>query len=564
MMLISNFQLCLAHFCEVHGPTPLMVTEGLPVKCSSCDDHDAPDIMSAVASAVSSITSSPSSSSTPHAAATAATVAVAGALRKMSLGQPSLRSLPDSEDRPSSPADIPTASASRRSPRSSASPKDVQKQAQTQPIPSQKSRVDPATSNFRKTYDESVTKRAIPCDNCAMTLPGGINSGSNTGTRNPNGGGSTSAPGSSNTDTRNPTLRTRVPCARVYDGAPGDASPRLLHPSSSSASSSTSSDAEGDERQSSQLHRNHHRRTGTMTSVGTSRSSTSSSASHLMSSHTHYMNYTSTHEPVSAKAFGNIRASCLRTLTLETLPRSPASSAMAASGGMFATTSQPTTPLPLGATSYFTSNPHSAASASATAAAAANGGPLFFGDSETGYTTAHVFRVADVHARGHKRMYALIALNTHRERTAMKAFGFVSAAFNDLATWIQHLADAEAERVAPHNESPATSSPSGDSSPLANTNPAFGFDRSPHVSPPPTQPSSVANDSGSSFLVAAGNGLSRRMGPGFAGYGGLGSSTAASVRARGLPEILGMPDFFIELHARFVRLLLELGVALNQ
>ncbi|CAK7205616.1 hypothetical protein SEUCBS139899_008394 [Sporothrix eucalyptigena] len=563
--------LCLAHFCEVHGPTPLMVTEGLPVKCSSCDDHNVPELIAAVASVVSSVTSSPSSTSTPHAAATAATVAVADAFRKMTLGQPSnSRNLPPISTGASadgglsrSSADIPTprsrpdtTSAPRRSPRTSTSPKDLPQtqRSQAQPIPSQPARSDVPTSNFRKTYDDSVTKRAIPCDNCAMTLPrrktAESSASSTTGNNNGTSGG---------TDARNPTLRTRVPCARVYDRTSGDASPRLFHPSSSSASSSTSSDTEGDDRPSAHLYRNHHRRTGTMTSVGTSRSSTSSSASHLMGSHDHYLDYTSTHEPVSANAYCIIRASCLRTLTLETLPRSPATG-----GSMLVTTSQPTTPSPLAATSYFTSSPHSAASASAAAAAAANGGPLFFGDPAAGYTTAHVFRVADMHARGHKRVYALIALNTHRERMAMKAFGFVSAAFNDLAIWIQQMADAEAERVALHNESTATSSPSGDGSPSTNTNPAFGFDRSPHVSPPPTQPSSVTNDSGSSFLVAAGNGLSRRMGPGFAGYGGLGSSAAASLRARGLPEILGMPDFFIELHARFVRLLLELGMALKQ
>ncbi|CAK7236118.1 hypothetical protein SBRCBS47491_009527 [Sporothrix bragantina] len=553
-----------------------MVTEGLPVKCNSCDDHDVPDLMAAVASAVSSVTSSPSASSTPHAAATAATAAVADALRKMNIGQSSNKSnLPpistdtSADDGTSrSSADIPTprsrpdtTSAARRSPRTSTSPKDLtpQHRSHAKPISSQTARSDAPTSNFRKTYDDSVTKRANPCDNCAMTLPRRKTPETSASNAGGSSIGSSSNNASGGTDSPKPTLRTRVPCARVYDGTPGDASPRLFHPSSSSASSSTSSDTEGDDRPSAHLYRNHHRRTGTMTSVGTSRSSTSSSASHLMSSHTHYLDYTSTHEPSSANAYCIIRASCLRTLTLETLPRSPATA-----GGMLVTTSQPTTPSPLAASSYFTSSPHSAASASAAAAAAANGGPLFFGDPAAGYTTAHVFRVADMHARGHKRVYALIALNTHRERMAMKAFGFVSAAFNDLATWIQQLADAEAERVALHNESTATSSPSGDNSPSTSNNPAFGFDRSPHVSPPPTQPSSVANDSGSSFLVAAGNGLSRRMGPGFAGFGGLGSSAAASLRARGLPEILGMPEFFIELHARFVRLLLELGVALNQ
>ena len=31
MLTLPPFQLCLAHYCELHGPTPLMVTEGLPV-----------------------------------------------------------------------------------------------------------------------------------------------------------------------------------------------------------------------------------------------------------------------------------------------------------------------------------------------------------------------------------------------------------------------------------------------------------------------------------------------------------------------------------------------------
>ncbi len=568
MLLTPTLQLCLAHFCEVHGPTPLMVTEGLPVKCSSCDGHDASDLMGAGNSAASSATSSPSSS-TPHTATAAATAAVADVLRRMNLGQISRRNSPESttsedllEGEPSS-ADTPTLATasqngvSRRSPRASNS---SSRHSPPPPSPLQpslaQSRTDTATSNFRKTYDESVTKRANPCDNCAMTLPQS-KPDSNNGSRSSGSNGGSG--GSGGSDSRNPTLRTRVPCARVYDGATGTGSPLHLHPSSSTTSSSTSSDAEGDERPSSRLYgRNHHRRTGTMTSIATSQSSASSSASRLMGSHNHYVEYTSTHEPVSANAYCIIRASCLRTLTLETLPRSPASTAVNTPGiGPLAGST-------LSTTSYFASTQHSTASVSAAAAAAANGGPLFFGDPAAGYTTAHVFRVTDVHARGHKRVYALIALNTHRERMAMKAFGFISSAFNDLATWIQQLADTEAERAAMQADSTATSSPTGDSSPSTSTNPSLAYDLSPHISPPPTLPSAVADDNSSSFLVAAGNGLSRRMGPGFAGFGGLGSSTAASLRARGLPEILGKPDFFIDLHAHFVRLLLELGVVMNQ
>ena len=50
--------------------------------------------------------------------------------------------------------------------------------------------------------------------------------------------------------------------------------------------------------------------------------------------------------------------------------------------------------------------------------------------------------------------------------------------------------------------------------------------------------------------------MSRHMVGGFGGSG-------VSLRARGLPELVGLPDFFIELHAQFVKLLLELGVVMG-
>jgi hypothetical protein len=36
-----------------------------------------------------------------------------------------------------------------------------------------------------------------------------------------------------------------------------------------------------------------------------------------------------------------------------------------------------------------------------------------------------------------------------------------------------------------------------------------------------------------------------------------------NLKARGLAEIVGLPDFFILLHARFVKLLVELSVLLG-
>lgn len=318
-----------------------------------------------------------------------------------------------------------------------------------------------------------------------------------------------SSPGA---DAPNPTLRTRAPYARVFAGFAGDDSPPA-------SQTTCSSDAEGDDEKPPVYA---HRRTGTIASA-TSRSSTSTSSTSRLGSgsHTHYLDYTSTHEPLVANSYATIRGSCLRTLSFETTPGSASSSA---------------TPLVSPQTPSFVTT-HSPG-------AVASGGPIFFGDPTTGYTTAYIFRIPDLHARGHKRVYAFLAHSTHRERLTMKTFGFMSAAFHELATWVQQLAEAEAERAL--SETSAASSPV-----VANPNygsSAFGAQQ------PPTHPEPTMGSSG--FLAAAGSGISRRMGTGFGGSG-------ASVRARGLAELVGQSDFFIELHARFVRLLLELDVVLN-
>jgi hypothetical protein len=108
-----------------------------------------------------------------------------------------------------------------------------------------------------------------------------------------------------------------------------------------------------------------------------------------------------------------------------------------------------------------------------------------------------------------------MALSTHRERLAMQTFSFLSAAFRDLAAWIQGLAEAELER---------SESPRGGGSNY--------------------------NTPTSSFLSGRNRGSDGK----FAGM---------SLRARGLAELVGMPDFFIELHSRFVRLLVELSIVLG-
>lgn len=341
-------------------------------------------------------------------------------------------------------------------------------------------------SNFRRTYDETVTKRQGPCDNCAMTLPRRQN-----------------ATKDSSDDT--PTLRTRAPAERVYGSPARAGSPR----------SQCSSDTDGD--------RDVPRRSRARTNAqpGSSRTtscSSTSTTSDRASFHVHYVDYTSTHEPVLGNSFSLIRASCLRALSFETLPRAPA-------------TTPTSSPQPNNVPAFVTTQ---------SAGSAATGGPIFFGDASAGYTTAYIFRIPDVHARGHKRVYAFLALSTHKERLAMKTFSVISTAFRDLAGWIQQLVEAEAERAADPTGSASGSQGSADVSPAQPSRSSFD--------------SPAAVDRSASSFLSGGSGFTRRMGA---------SGGTSSLKARGLAELAGQPDFFIELHKRFVQLLFEVGVTLN-
>lgn len=126
----------------------------------------------------------------------------------------------------------------------------------------------------------------------------------------------------------------------------------------------------------------------------------------------------------------------------------------------------------------------------------------------------------------------------------MKTFGYLSEEFRELAAWIQNMAEAEAERY---------SNSSGANSPMSVGYGAPGYGMSQAQS----QPIENTYAGGSGFLSGGmGSGLSRRMGGGYGG-GGI------SLKARGLAELVGLPDFFLELHLRFVQLLAKLGYMLS-
>lgn len=464
---LTDIQLCLAHYCDTHGPTPLMVTEGLPAPCTTCFDDS-----TSVDAQYRSVTSHPDPSSN-----------VTDAIRDLNLG-----STTPTKNAPQQDARSQRESLLRAKMEASASTLETPP-GSPRPV-NQHSRAD---SSFRRTYDDNVTKKQGPCDNCAMTLP-------------PRSAAASGVP--SETD-NNPTLRTRAPAEKVF-GASGQASP---------PNSNTSSDTDG-EKDGPRRPRN--RRVLPISSRTTSCSSTSTT-SEQAPFHVHYVDYTSTHEPLIPDTFSFVRASCLRTLSLETLPRPSTTAAPSMSPQSSVTPSFVTT--------------HSAGSAGA-------GGSLFFGDAMTGYTTAYIFRIPDVHARGHKRVYAFMALSKHKEYMAMKTFDAIRGHFEKLATWIQHLAEVEADRV-------AALSPKGNNSYSV----ASGISQpSPRI---PQQASAfdppAVDRNGSSFL-SGGGGFTRRMGTG---------AGASAPKSRGLADLVGQPDVFIELHKKFVQLLFEVGVSLN-
>ncbi|PHH84179.1 hypothetical protein CDD83_2359 [Cordyceps sp. RAO-2017] len=470
-----TYILCLAHYCDTHGPTPLMVTEGLRNPCSVCFDEPSPssDVCSTSAGDGRPRPGAPTSAPRSHST----TASLNDALRELHIAR--------SASVPASEQDAQAKRAALRHSAAAAVPPPEHTLDGPRPM-FQHPRRD---SSFRRTYDETVTKKQGPCDNCAMTLPRRQASASSN---------------DSVADSPTPTLRTRTPIERVF------ATTEQASPPSSQSSSDTDGDREA-------TRRARNRRDAPSASSRTTSCSSTSTSSERSAYHFHYINYTSTHEPIRADSFSLVRASCLRALSFETLPRAPS-------------TSTPTSsPQPSQSPSFVTTQ---------SPGSAATGGAIFFGDAVAGYTTAYIFRIPDLHARGHKRVYAFMALSTHKERLAMKTFAMVSAAFRDLATWIQQLAEAEADRTR-------------ESSPIGSVLPNGAWVPQPPLS---ALDALAAADRGGSSFLTGGSSFARRMG----GPGGT-----SSLKARGLAELVGQPDFFIELHGKFVRLLLEVGVALN-
>ncbi|ESZ89681.1 hypothetical protein SBOR_9933 [Sclerotinia borealis F-4128] len=339
-------------------------------------------------------------------------------------------------------------------------------------------------SSFRKTYP---SEKPGPCENCALTLP------KKTKDDAPSSPKPSPKPAEAGKLDNGPILRTRKPYERIA----GQSTPPK----------SASSDSEDSECAIQKEEREPKVESRRPSIKGSDKSLTYTTREFL--SHNHFVDYTSTHEPLKSASFSIIRQSCLRTLSCETLPPS-------------SNTSPNITPA-----SPFISSFSSHLTSSTTTS---SGGPIFFGDPMAGYTTAYIFRIPDPTARGRRRVYALIALSTHKERMAMRTFSFLDAAFRDLADWISRLAD---EELARSESTPQSPRPGDERNGSVNSNSSSAFATGQTSTPT------------SSFLRGGNRGPDSRM-------------VGASLKGRGLAELVGLPDFFLELHSRFVRLLAEM------
>ncbi|MCJ1318604.1 hypothetical protein MMC15_003934 [Xylographa vitiligo] len=188
------------------------------------------------------------------------------------------------------------------------------------------------------------------------------------------------------------------------------------------------------------------------------------------SCHTHNLEYVSSSSPAESESYSSLRRATIRTLSGEQLPRGQTS------------------------------------------------GPLWFGDPVAGYTIAYVFRLADSHARGRQRYYALLALAGSETQRAFEACTVLWSFFEQIAMNIVEAAEDVAAR-----------------SIIDDSPPERGY-----VTPI------------SSFLTG------RTMDPD--GYPRRG---AANVRANGIAELVDNDRFFCELHMMFVGILQDLGRVLG-
>lgn len=227
-------------------------------------------------------------------------------------------------------------------------------------------------------------------------------------------------------------------------------------------------------------------------------STSSTSSSGLR--HIHKLTYITTRHPTEPSHYTALRHSCIRTLSLENLPRGMPS------------------------------------------------GPLLFGDASSGHTIAFIFRLSDPYARGRRRTYALLAMNPGQDAARVgQAMGRVISLFRQIANWIIGLAERANEKSSNEFEV-NVSDPVQESAPSEPNTPGL------------TQVSSFLSAKRSDVPRRRIYGNLEPMDPNrkFAtrGRGGDASGVGA---AKGLAELVGREGLFVELHVAFVKALMTLS-----
>lgn len=148
-------------------------------------------------------------------------------------------------------------------------------------------------------------------------------------------------------------------------------------------------------------------------------SSYQSDASTDSACHDHLLTYLTSRNPDDPASFSALRASVIRTLSCELLPR-----------GM-------------------------------------SDGPFCFGDSFTGYTIAYVFRLTDPKARGRRRAYAFVALAGKDASRAFRACPMVWEAFAAMAQGIEEAAQRAQEEQKQREEKERENDKSSNYTPIS-------------------------------------------------------------------------------------------------
>ncbi|KZZ92668.1 Folliculin [Ascosphaera apis ARSEF 7405] len=544
-------KLSLTHFCEVHGPTSILCSQLMPLNCPQCAEESADILFTPASPFLSHAECSPESRS----------------VRKAQRDDRPLSSRSVRPPATSSGVELSTSPTTAPSPVVSEPPTLLTPPALSVPLPSIPAgqKLDAETcASCSLLVPESASRSKT--DSSSSSSPPSSSNHHHKRNNAPSSSSSQAQDASeSSQQSQSQRYRTQSPPANTDTTATATATTypkRDSSPIFRSTEIVSSCDNEYHDK-THEHHRDiHHKRSGDRHSRKYSNSSyhsntsdfsvfSASSATNAPSCHRHALSYISFRGPSDPEESRSLRQASVRTLSCELLPK--------------------------GITS----------------------GPLSFGDAESGYTVAYIFRIPDPMARGKRRSYALMALAGKDSQRAFRACPLIWRVFERIANQIIKDAEKEANRLR-GKENPGST----DTSEQCGMKSADGKGGQGFVVTTPSGGGATASGGGggggggggisgseptkitaatarnfdkpvTSFLTGRARTQtfhSANAGPPPAStyrranlhsttspYGGdFARNAAGQIRARNLAEITGNHYIFAELHAQFVLLLKEL------